>query len=63
MTETQAIELIGKIDELIMSIQLMTDWIKNINVWLSWHLGVVIPGVIILGLMYWALSQFINKYY
>lgn len=63
MDETQALELIGKIDELIELIQLIIDWIENINVWLSWHLGVVVPGVIILGLMYWALSQFINKYY
>lgn len=63
MNETQALELLEKIDELIMLIQLINDWIENINVWLTWHLGVVIPGVIILGLMYWALSQFINKYY
>lgn len=63
MTETQALELIDKIDELILSIQLITEWLENISVWLSWHLGVVIPAVIILGLMYWALSQFINRYY
>lgn len=63
MTETQALELIEKIDELILSIQLITEWLENISVWLSWHLGVVIPAVIILGLMYWALSQFINRYY
>ena len=63
MTETQALELIEKIDDLIHLIQLIIDWLENINVWLSWHLGVVIPAVIILGLMYWALSQFINRYY
>ena len=63
MTELQAVELIEKIDELLLLTELISNWLEKINVWLTWHLGIVIPAVIILGLMYWALSQFINRYY
>ena len=63
MSELQAVELIQKIDELLLLTELISDWLENINVWLNWHLGVVVPAVIILGLMFWALSQFINRYY
>jgi hypothetical protein len=77
MTELQADEMLAKLDEIIKLLNntdpesisilgqliLITDWLTQITAWVVLHIGVIVPGVIVLGLMYWALSQFINRYY
>ncbi len=77
MTEVQADEILLKLDEIIKLLNntdpesisilgqlvIITDWLSNISAWVVAHIGVIVPGVLVLGLMYWALSQFINRYY
>ena len=77
MTEVQADEILLKLDEIIKLLNntdpesisilgqlvIITDWLSSISAWVVAHIGVIVPGVLVLGLMYWALSQFINRYY
>lgn len=56
-------QILEQLVELNTRVELMTDWLQTIASWLVLHIGVFVPGVIILGLMYWALHQFINRYY
>ncbi len=77
MTDLQAVEMLAKLDEIIVLLNntdpesisilgqlvVITDWLSNISAWVVAHIGVIVPGVLVLGLMYWALSQFINRYY
>lgn len=77
MTELQAVEMLAKLDEIIVLLNntepgaisilgqlvIITDWLSSISAWVVAHIGVIVPGVLVLGLMYWALSQFINRYY
>lgn len=77
MTELQADEILLKLDEIIKLLNntdpesisilgqlvIITDWLSSISAWVVAHIGVIVPGVMVLGLMYWALSQFINRYY
>lgn len=77
MNELQAVEMLAKLDEIIVLLNntepgaisilgqlvIITDWLSSISAWVVAHIGVIVPGVLVLGLMYWALSQFINRYY
>jgi formate/nitrite transporter FocA (FNT family) len=77
MTELQAVEMLAKLDEIIVLLNntepgaisilgqlvAISDWLAQITSWVVVHIGVIVPGVLVLGLMYWALSQFINRYY
>lgn len=77
MSEEQAIQILQKLDEIslllynstpesvsiLSQLVIITDWLSSISAWVVAHIGVIVPGVLVLGLMYWALSQFINRYY
>jgi hypothetical protein len=63
MTEVQATEIIGKLDSLLEHLAIVIAWLEQLTSWVVIHVGLIVPGVIVLGLMYWALSQFVNRYY
>lgn len=73
MSEEQASQILQKLDDIalmlnnpdeqINSIMELLQWLETIASWLSFHVGVWVPGILVLGLFWWLLSQFLERYY
>lgn len=47
----------------VMSLLKSLEWLEVISSWLVIHIGVIVPAVIIIGLMYWSIRQFMDRFY
>lgn len=63
MNPEQAEALIVKASEIVERLDSVLLWLQLGNSYMSFFVTVFLPGVVFIGLMWWALKQFLDRYY